>query len=232
MLAEYHFYKVGGIAAFLGVPIFLIATLAHPMGADPSDAPAAFAEYAADPYWIASHLAQLLGVALITGSLAALSWRLRAGPAGVWALLGGVGAIASLTLSGALQAADGVALKVMVDRWAAASPEEQALMFESALAVRQIEVGLASIVLLFFGLTAVLYGCALWISSEASNWLGVLGVVTGIVLLVAGTLYAYTGFSGTAMMASMPGSLLLVIWGLGVGVYLLRSSLHMTDVAQ
>jgi hypothetical protein len=127
-------------------------------------------------------------------------------------MFGGAGAVVSLALSGALQAVDGIALKVMVDRWAAASPEEQALLFESAFAVRQIEIGLASIVLLVFGLTAILYGCALWISDEASSWLGGLGIATGLMLLVAAVMYAYMGFSGTAMTGSMLGSLLLVIW--------------------
>lgn len=224
MPSEGHFYKVGGIAVIVGVAIFLIATMAHPIGADPADVPAAFAEYAADPYWIASHLAQLIGVVLITTGLVALSWRLRTGRAGVWAVLGGIGAFASLSLSAALQAVDGIALKVMVDRWAGAPAEEQTLLLESAFAVRQIEIGLASIVLLVFGLTAMPYGWALWISDEASNWLGGLGIATGVMLLVAGVMYAYTGFSGLAMMASMTGSLLLMIWGVGVGVYLLRSA--------
>ena len=224
MPSEGHFCKVGGISAILGVAVFLIATLAHPVGTDPADAPAAFAEYAADPYWVASHLAQLVGVILITAGLVALSWRLRTGRAGVWAVLGGIGAFASLSLSAVLQAVDGVALKVMVDRWAEASPGQQALLLESAFAVRQIEIGLASIVLLAFGLTAMPYGLALWISDEASNWLGGLGIATGVTLLVAGVMYAYTGFSAIAMMVSMPGSLLLMIWGVGVGVYLLRSA--------
>jgi hypothetical protein len=231
MPSEGHFFRVGGIAAILGVIIFLLATLAHPMQTDPADAIAAFAEYAADRFWVASHLAQLLGVALITGGLLALSWRLRAGRAGVWAVLGGIGAIASVTTSGVLQAVDGIALKVMVDRWVSASPEEQALLFESAFAVRQIEIGLAGIVLLVFGLTAILYGCALWMSDEASNWLGGFGVATGVLLLGAGVMYAYTGFSATAMMASMPGSLLLTFWGIGVGVYLLRSSSRNEKIA-
>ncbi len=149
--------------------------------------------------WVASHLGQLLGVVLITGGLVALSWRLRRGRAGVWSILGGTGACASLSLSGALQAVDGIALKVMVDRWARASPESQSLLFEGAFAVRQIEIGFASIVMLFFGLTAMLYVGAFWLSEDAPNWLGWLAMLSGAAMLVSGIMYAYTGFSETAM---------------------------------
>lgn len=222
--SEWHFSKVGGIAAILGVVCLVMATLAHPMTAAPADAPAAFAEYAADQFWIASHLGQLLGVFLITGGLIALSWRLRRGRAGIWAVLGGTAAVTSLSLSGALQAIDGIALKIMVDQWAAASPESQSLLFETAFAVRQIEIGLASIVMLFFGLTAMLYAGAFWLSEDAPDWLGWLALLSGAAMLVAGVMYAYAGFSESAMMVSMPASLLLMFWGTGVGVFLLRSS--------
>ncbi len=226
--SDRYFSKVGGIAAILGVVCLVIASSIHPMTADPADAPAAFAEYAADRLWVASHLGQLLGVGLVTGGLVALSWRLRRGRAGVWAVLGGAGTITGLSLSGALQAVDGIALKIMVDRWADAGPESQSLLFETAFAVRQIEIGLASMVMLFFGLTAMLYAGAFRLSEDAPDWLGWLAVLSGAAMLVAGVMYAYAGFSESAMMVSMPASLLLMFWGTGVGVFLLRSSLGTT----
>lgn len=143
----------GGVAALVGIAVLLVATLAHPMGADPSDAPAAFAEYAADAFWVASHLGQLVGVALIAAALGVLSWTLRDGPASTWARAGAVGAAIVLASTMVLQAVDGIALKVLVDRWVAAPPEQQALLFESAFAVRQIEIGLAAIVAIAFGVT-------------------------------------------------------------------------------
>jgi hypothetical protein len=117
MPSEEYFSKAGGVAAISGAVLLLLASLLHPMGADPSDAPAAFAEYAADRFWVASHLGQLFGVVFIAGGLLSLSWRLRSGRAGVWALLGAVATTASVALTGALQAVDGIALKLMVDRW-------------------------------------------------------------------------------------------------------------------
>lgn len=228
MPSERYSSKIGGLVTLLGVVCLLLATLAHPMRANPADAPAAFAEYAADSLWVASHLGQLLGVALVTGGLLALSWRLRRERGGVWALLAGAAALVGLALSGALQAVDGIALKIMVDRWAAASPETQPFLFEGAFAVRQIEIGLASMVSLFFGLTATLYAGALWLAEDAPKGLGWLATLSGAALLVSGIMYAYTGFSESAMMVSMPASLLLMLWGIAVGVFLLHDSLGTT----
>lgn len=220
MPSEPFFSKVGGIASILGVVCLVIATFAHPMTADPANASAAFAEYAADRNWIASHLGQLLGVALLTGGLLALSWRLRRGRAGVWAILGGAGAIIGLSLSSALQAVDGIALKIMVDRWAAVEPEMQSVVFEAAFAVRQIEIGLASMVMLLSGTTALLYAGAFRLCEDAPDWLGWLAMLSGVMMLLAGIMSAYAGFSGSAMGVSMTASSMLMLWGIAVGVFL------------
>lgn len=192
------------------------------MTAPPADARAAFAEYAADGLWVASHLGQLLGTALIGAALLALSWRLRGGRAGVWAALGAAGAVATVTLAGALQAVDGIALKVMVDRWAEAPADVQALYFEGAFAVRQVEVGLAAMGLLFFGATAACYAAASWRGEDVPGWLGWAAAASAIGLLVAGLLYAYTGFSDPAMTAVTVATLLMAVWIVGAGVFLLR----------
>ena len=67
-----------------------------------------------------------------------------------------------MSVAAALQAVDGIALKFMVDRWMSAPPDSKSLFFESAFGVRQIEIGLASMMSLLFGLTVVLFwGCFL-----------------------------------------------------------------------
>lgn len=223
MPSSAYFSRVGGSAAILGVVLLLAATLLHPMDAQPSDPSAAFAEYAADQFWVASHLGQLLGVMLISGGLVSLSWRLREGRAGVWAIFGLAGVVASLALAGALQAVDGVALKVMVDRWAVAVPDARPRFFEAAFAVRQVEIGLASMVNIFFGLSVLLYAAALRLSG-ASRWLAWLGLVAGAATAASGILQAHTGFSSLAMAVGMPSNLLLFLWTLWIGVFLLRSS--------
>ncbi len=221
MLSEEHLSKIGGVSAITGVVVLLVATMLHPLDAHPGDAPEAFAEYALDGHWVATHLGQLLGVILVATGFVALSWKLRGGRAGAWALLAALSAVASVSLAAALQAVDGVALKFMVDRWAA-TENGRAAVFEAAFGVRQIEVGLASLMGVLFGLTVTLYGIALLLSPSGTGWLGVFGVVAGAATLTSSVVQAHVGFSDIAMTMSMPSTLLVLIWLVCIGVFLLR----------
>src|ERR1700741_4953018 len=117
MPSEDYLSRLGGVAAIVGVIVLVAATMFHPMNAHPSDTEAAFAEYALDRYWVATHLGQLVGAVLIAIGFVSLSWKLRAGRAGAWAFLAGLVTVAGMSLAAALQAVVGIALKFMVDRW-------------------------------------------------------------------------------------------------------------------
>lgn len=80
-----------------------------------------------------------------------------------------VGAAACTALAGALQAVDGVALKAMVNGWAAVHEAEKATLFQPAFGVRQIEIGFASITGLLSGLTVTIYGIAFLIDRRFSS---------------------------------------------------------------
>jgi hypothetical protein len=214
--------RVGAVAAGSGAAILFAATLLHPMRADPSDPAAAFAEYAADSLWVASHLGQFLGVAVLGVALVALAGVMEAGRPAAWARIGTFGTAASVAMAAALQAVDGVALKVMVDRWMDASGEARARAFEGAFAVRQVEIGMASLLSVLFGLTIVVFGIAMLVGRRFPAWLGWLGVLGGLGTLAAGIAQAYTGFSALAMMLGMPANALLLLWAAAVGVFLWR----------
>ena len=205
-----------------GALLVFLGTFLHPSGADPNDAAAAFREYAADKLWIASHLTQFFGIASITLGLLALYRSLSATGASAVAGVAVFGAGTSLALVAALQAVDGIALKVMVDSWVAAPPEDQAALFQATFAVRQIELGLASFVGVVFGLTVTLYGVGLTQSSAYPNWLGWLAVVAGAGVGAAGIVAAYTGFSDLFMIINMLASALLFIWVVVVGALMWR----------
>jgi hypothetical protein len=85
------------------------------MEADPNIPLAAFTEYAADRSWVASHLMQLTGMALMVAALVLLSQRMAEGSAKVVAILGEIGAVVGLAVASALQAVDGIVLKAMVN---------------------------------------------------------------------------------------------------------------------
>ncbi len=215
--------QMGATCAFAGSVLLFIGTYLHPMGADPNQAIAAFAEYAADRLWVASHLTQLAGLALIVAALLLLGQQLRAGSAAAWAAIAAGAATVSLAMAVVLQAVDGIALKLMVDAWAAAPAAQKEGIFHAAFAVRQIEIGLASMASLSLGLTATLYGVALLADRTHPTWLGGLAVIGGVPTMIAGVVIAYTGFSALAMAINMPANALLLVWMLVLGGCMWRS---------
>jgi len=192
------------------------------MKADPNEAVAAFTEYAADRLWVASHLTQLAGIALTVAALLFLAQQLETAAGRALSRLAAGGAIASLAVATALQAVDGMALKVMVDTWAVAPVAQKDVAFHAVFAVRQVEVGLASTLSLLFGLTVTVYGVALLRDRLYPKWVAGLAIVGGVPTTIAGVVMAYTGFSGLAMAINMPASSLLLVWMLTVGVFMWR----------
>jgi len=214
--------RVGATCAITGSIMLFIGTYLHPMSADPNQAVAAFTEYAADRLWVASHLTQLAGMALMVSALVLLAQQVTTENTRGWARLAVGGAIVSLTVATTLQAVDGVALKVMVDTWAAAPAAQKEEAFYAAFAVRQIEVGLASMLSLSLGLTAIVYGGILLVCDASPKWVAGLAIVGGVPTIVAGIVIAYSGFSELSMTINMPASSLLLIWMLILGVYMWR----------
>jgi len=212
-------------AAVSGALLLLAGTYLHPMQADPNVPLAAFTEYAGDRHWVATHLLQLSGIAVLVSVLVLLSRRMAGGPADSAASLGAVGAGASLAVAAALQAVDGVALKAMVNAWVAAPEPERALLFHAAFAVRQIEIGLASSTSLLFGLTLSTYGVALWTDSRFPKWLGLMALVGGIPTAAAGIEIAHSGFSERAMTLNLSAGSLLLCWAVALGFQIWRRPL-------
>lgn len=197
----------------------------HPMNADPNVPIAAFTEYAGAHYWVASHLMQLLGVWLMSAALVLLLRRLLDGPGADFAALATAGVIAGVATAGALQAVDGIALKIMVDGWAAAPGAAKPVLFQTAFAVRQIEIGLASMTSLLFGLAVSMYGGALWLNAALPRWFAVLSFAGGVPTAIAGIVMAFTGFSNLAMAINLPAGLVLILLMFVLGVYGWRHSI-------
>lgn len=221
-MSERNNTKMCAAAAIAGALTLFVGTFLHPSKADPNDPLAAFTEYAANRPWVASHLMQLFGILVIVAALVLLSRRMSNGGGASWAYLGVVGAGASLSVAAALQAVDGVALKVMVNRWAAASGADKEMLFLATFAVRQIEIGLASMLSLLMGMTMTIYGVAVVSDRSFPKWLGELAILGGIAIAVAGIVMAYTGFSDLAMTINLSASSLLLVWMMVIGVWLWR----------
>src|SRR6476659_240632 len=116
---------LGGLLLTFGVGLF------HPDTRDPNNHAAEFALYAQSQVWTAVHLGQFIGMVIIIGGLLVLYFALNPQTQGpVWASrCGAIAAVIALSLYGALQAVDGVALKHAVDAWARAPAGEKGARF-------------------------------------------------------------------------------------------------------
>ena len=214
--------RIGAVCAIAGAMLLLAGTWLHPMPADPNNAAQAFAAYAHDRLWVASHLAQLVGIALALGALLILAQQLETGGAAVWARFASAGAIASLALAAALQAVDGIALRAMVENWMAAAATQKESALQSAFAVRQVEIGLASVLSLVLGATAALFGVALLDGLRYPGRIGGLAIAGGASTALSGIVMAFSGFSDLERAINMPASAVLVAWVLALGFLMWR----------
>ncbi len=222
VVTDHSLIRIGAVAKITGALLLLVAMLMHPMRADPNDAAAAFQEYAGEELWVTTHLGQFFGGVLMGVGLVATSQTLVKSQAAGLARLGLVGAVVTIGLIAVLQAVDGIALKAVVDAWAAAPPSEKATAFHAAFAVREIEVGIASLLGLVFGVTMCLYGMAIALTDLYPSWLGWLAVLAGLLTAAGGLLMAYTGFSRLAMSVSMSSSSLVIVWFIIMGILMWR----------
>jgi hypothetical protein len=88
--------------------------------------------------------------------------------------------------------------------------------------VRQLEIGLASVLSLLLGATATLYGVTLLDGLTYPRWVGGLAIVSGVPTSLSGVMMAFSGFSELEMAINIPASLMLVIWVMVLGAFLWR----------
>lgn len=216
--------RIGAFCAFAGPLALLASTLMHPMGEDPNDNLAAFAEYSANRPYVWTHLGQFAGFALIGAALAALSAQLEAGWAAAWGRIGVFAATVSVAMAATLQAVDGIALKAVVDRWAAADGAMRPTIFETAFAIRQIEIGLAGLLSISFGLALLAFALGLLSSQRFPRWFALVAGLAGLGMLASGSAQSATGFSNLSMTLSMSASSVALCWGAALSFLLTRNS--------
>jgi hypothetical protein len=210
--------RVGSIAFLVGVIIVIVSTAIHPSSEDPANHLLVFAEYASDDSWIAVHISQFAGVIMVfAGGFVALYCLLVQSESSMAFILAWIGlALAIMTASAfaVLQAVDGIALKMAVDSWVAAPPEEKAITFRVAEGIRLIEYGTNSIFRILQGTVAVIFGVAIVKSKLLSKWICGAGVVIGAVTIYAGLEVAYLGFGGLTTIIGIS----MIIYFIWIGI--------------
>lgn len=196
-----------------GQVAYIAVTQFH-AGGEANDHHAIFATYAANAIWMAVHLGQFAGMAILTAGLVMLSLALEAEAATTRRLarLGAALAVASLALHGVLQAVDGVALKQAVGAWTAAPDAEKAARFATAEAIRWLEWGLRAYQDFAFGLTLLVFAVALAGTARLARPIGWLAGLCGLAYLAQGWVAGTQGFTNPQSVAIVLSWVLGLAW--------------------
>jgi hypothetical protein len=222
---ERTIYWVGGVAAIVGSLAGMVGNLLHPE--TPLDDEAGIARTIADSHsWLALHMTIEFGILLMLGALVALAYSISDGAAGALSKLGLAAGIAGVAVGLVLVILDGVAAKVLADRWAAAPPPEQATALRIVLANETTNLALASLFnILFAGATFILFGLAVALSDMYPRWLGWIAVVAGAGSIGSGMVQAVAGKSTAAsQILTIIGPTVITLWLFVIGIFLVRKA--------
>jgi len=151
---------------------------------------------------------------------------ITSGPGAAWARLGFAAALVSAGLGFVMTAVEGIAIKRVAMAWASAPKGEKAVAFRVADALVQIQWALDGVwILIFFGVTFILYGVAVLLSDVYPKWLGWVAVGGGLGSSLLGLHIGYHGASSLVFNVLFPiFSILLTAWIFMMGVLLWRRS--------
>ncbi len=117
-----------------------------------------------------------------------------------------------------------------VDLWIQAPLEEKTTIFRVAEGIRWIEYGTNSIFRILQGAVAIIFGLAIAKSMFLSRWIGWMGVIVGILTIIAGVEVAYSGFAYTNMGGLRGISMMIYfLWGIILGGLMLRKAISKND---
>jgi hypothetical protein len=229
-IAERRSLRLAATLLFGGEILFALAGFFHPAREYANNHVAVFAEYANSSSWTLIHLGQFAGMVVVVAGLVVLSPAVGAqsGAPGWLARLGVVSAVATLALSGVLQAVDGVALKQAVDAWFSAPDAEKAARFASAESIRWLEWGARSYQSFMLGLTFVLLAVVIALTGKVPRAIGYLMALSGIAYLAQGWVVGSQGFASAN---SVPTLVAYTGW-LAWSIWLMFATWLMKDTAE
>ncbi len=217
-MADHKLLRLSATLLFVGELLFLLAGFFHQMieKAPANNHSAAFADYAASGNWIAVHLGQFVGTAILIAGLLVLFFALNVsqGTPRWVGFFGAISAGVTLALAGVVYAVDGVALKQAVDAWASAPAAEKAARFASAEAIRWLEWGTKSYQNFMLGLALVLFAIVIVWTARVPRLIGYLMGLSGLALLVHGWVLGTEGFSATDTVPNLLGLILPLAWSI------------------
>jgi hypothetical protein len=216
--------RLGGAAAISGAVLAVVFNLLHPRPTAEGDPVRELLRaVAGSDGWVLIHLGILLASLLIIVGLFVLARTIKGTPGENLSRL----ALGSLLISGPVAVVtfvvDGYATKAVADAWASASGTQQAAALGAGTAVA--EVGWAMFmgsIITFLGGTPAIFGAAIVASRAYPAMLGWVAIVFGLVSVVAGAWGMLDGPSDGFLMVFTVSSLVLTLFVLVAGVFLVR----------
>ena len=140
--------------------------------------------------------------------------------------MGVAGALTSAAIAIVLFAIDGIALKDLAVAWLNAPAADMEVAFRVAEAVEAIGEALFSLwIIVFFGITFLLYGLAVALGEGYPRWLGWVAVLAALGSLLVGLAQSFSGLSVLMTDILFPlFSLILTLWLVIIGFLLWRKA--------
>jgi hypothetical protein len=213
-------FRWGGMAAVAGAVLLLAFNLLHPRPTDFENPATGELQLVADSdAWVPIHLGILLGSLLIILGLFALARSLKGTPAEGLSRL----ALGSLLIAAPVTvlslAVDGYGLKAVAD----AAAGGQAGAVAAGTAVAEVTWGLFMfLILTFLGITPTFFGAAIAGSRIYPAGLGWVAVVFGLVSVFASVWGTLAGPNAPFFLVFTVSSLVLTLFVLVAGVFLMR----------
>jgi hypothetical protein len=169
--------------------------------------------------YVGVHVGLAVAILLFVGGLTALYRSIPGEPGAAWARLGFVGIVVGAAMGMASVGVD-IATEGAADAWAAAPETERLAAFRVAAALLGGYFAMFSLwVLVSFGVTFILYGLAVGLSTVYPRWLGWAAVVGGVAGVLVGLDLLYRGPTVVTLNILFTAvALFETLWALVIGV--------------
>lgn len=225
-MSERALSRIGAVSAVIGAISAVVVNLLHPRSATMENPDAFLRMIAESRIWVGDHVGIIFAGILFTGGLLAISRSITGQPGAAWARLGSASALVSTAILFVLMATDGIAIKTLARAWVTAPAAEKAAAFSAGHAVATVNLALFSVwIIVFWGVTIILYGLAVLTSQGYPRWLGWVAILAGLGSAWIGLRQAYAGpsFLVTNVLFVI-FSLIITLWLLVMGVLLWRKA--------
>jgi hypothetical protein len=216
-------YRFGGWAATVGGVLGVTSLFLH-TGPRRGNTTKFLSDIADNELWAIDHLGILLAVLLLMAPLAALTRSFTDGAASQLAAFGWTTAVIGASVTLVYATIDGPAMKAVAEAWAGADASDQPSLLAAAEAIRHVDIaGFALWTLLLTGITPVLYGAAVMVSSDHTTWIGGIAVAAGVVGIVQALITFFAGLVRFVVFGLAPAAVLTtVLWITWMGLLLWR----------